>query len=355
MSPGNGKNKVWIDLDNSPHVPFFKPIIRRLREKNVQVFVTARQCYQVLDLLKKFQVQAEVIGRHYGKNKAMKVLGTFYRAGQLGRRILSERPDCAVSHGSRSQIVSAKLLGIPSILIMDYEHAQKIPFFNATLTLVPKVVADVLNPNRRNQIKGYPGFKENVYVPDFQPDENIRKELGLENDKIIVTVRPPATRAHYYCKESGILFESVMEFLCKSDGIQVVILPRDSEQSKWIESRWAHTYPEKLIIPKKAVDGLSLIWNSDLVISGGGTMNREAAALDVPVYSIFRGKLGAVDEYLSRISKLYLVDNGNDLSASIRLVRRNKCTGTPSQETKTVEFIVNEIKQMCELIDPNEF
>ena len=37
---------------------------------------------------------------------------------------------------------------------------------------------------------------------------------------------------------------------------------------------------------------------ADALVSAGGTMNREAAVLGTPVWSIFEGPLGAVDELL---------------------------------------------------------
>jgi hypothetical protein len=341
MSSKAKQRPIWIDLDNSPHVPFFKPIIRKLKEKGIPVQVTARKCYQVVDLLEKFDVEAHVIGRHYGRNKLLKVLGTLLRAFQLSLHSFGTRPACAVSHGSRSQFIASKILRIPSVLITDYEHSQSIPFLHPTLSLVPEVLKKRYQSN--SNVKGYPGIKENVYVPEFRPDERILTELNLKTDRIIVTMRPPATRAHYYCRESGELFRKVMAFLCKRSDIQVVILPRDSEQSVWMKKDWVEKHPDKLMIPDRAIDGLNLIWFSDLVISGGGTMNREAAAMGVPVYSIFRGKLGAVDQYLNETDKLVLVEGGQDLDGTIRLVRRERSDGIPPQDSKTIHFIIDAV------------
>src|SRR5659263_268820 len=118
------KKKIWIDLDNSPHVPFFKPIMKELSKKGFQVVLTARDCSQTCALADRNEFRYERIGRHFGKNKILKVLGLLVRALQLMPFALKEKPDLALSHGSRSQLILSWLLGIPSVLIFDYEFVQ---------------------------------------------------------------------------------------------------------------------------------------------------------------------------------------------------------------------------------------
>src|SRR5574342_1238343 len=122
------KNKIWIDLDNSPHVLFFKPIIRALEEKGYEVFITARNAFQVKDLLKQLEIPARLIGRHHGKNKILKSIGLLLRALELLPAVIKEKPVLAVSHGSRAQMILTRLLGIKTILILDYEFVKLIPF-----------------------------------------------------------------------------------------------------------------------------------------------------------------------------------------------------------------------------------
>src|SRR6266540_658571 len=129
--------KIWIDLDNTPHVPFFKPIIEKLNERGYQVVVTARDAYQVCDLADYFNISYKRIGRHYGKNKLMKVLGTLARAFQIIPEMLREKPDIAVSHGSRTQIIVASLLKIRSVIIYDYEHAKGLVLVYPTWVMLP--------------------------------------------------------------------------------------------------------------------------------------------------------------------------------------------------------------------------
>src|SRR5262249_18050156 len=94
--------------------------------------------------------------------------------------------------------------------------------------------------------------------------------------------------------------------------------------------------------------GLNLIWHSDLVISGGGTMNREAAALGVPVYSVFRGKIGAVDRYLSKMGRLVLLESSNEFPAKISLARRDRSVKPRNGNSAALNFIVKQIAAAAE-------
>jgi len=140
---------------------------------------------------------------------------------------------------------------------------------------------------------------------------------------ILVTIRPPATEAHYHNPEGQDLFRESVNFLSKRENICMVLLPRNERQKAYLQTEWPDLIKRrKLIVPENVVEGLNLIWNSDLVISGGGTMNREAAALGVPVYSIFRGKTGAVDRYLSDKGRLVLLESVEDINTKISLKKR---------------------------------
>ncbi len=320
------QKKIWIDLDNSPHVPFFKPIIDELDRRGFTIILTARDCFQVCGLANYYKLRYKRIGRHYGKNKFLKVFGLLLRTVQLTPAVWSEKPDLAVSHGSRAQLTLAKLLKIPSIVITDYEHAKAlIKFISPSWVIMPEVIRDdEFNLDKARVLK-YPGIKEDVYVPGFRPSYNILDELGIKESDIVVTIRPPAAEAHYRSPQSEELFRAVMEFLCEKECVRLVILPRNEKQAARLKKIWPSLFAErKIIIPNHVVDGLNLIWHSDLVISGGGTMNREAAALGVPVYSIFRGKIGAVDRHLADIGRLTLLENVEDVRAQIKLLKHHR-------------------------------
>jgi uncharacterized protein len=323
MRTNEKMKKVWIDLENSPHVPFFYPIIEKLKDRNVEVVLTAKDCYQVCGLLDMYGMRGHVTGRHYGKNKLVKIAGTVMRSASLLRFAAAQKPDLALSHGSRSQLIAASMSRIPAIWIADYEYSQKIPFIRPVQFIVPEVMDASRCWMHDSKVTSYPGIKEDVYVPFFRPDRGILDELEIDASKIIVTIRPPASEAHYHNHESDELFVSVIRYLSGKQGVQMVILPRTKNNEEWIRHAWRELIEtRKVIIPKKVINGLNLIWYSDLVISGGGTMNREAAALHVPVYSIFKGKIGAVDRYLTENNRLVLIETVGEIAGKVKLQKR---------------------------------
>ena len=317
--------KVWIDLDNSPHVPFFLPIIEELEKRGYQLIITARDAYQVRELVDFYHLRCTVVGRHYGKNKLLKVLGACLRTVELAARMIWVRPDIGVSHGSRSQLLACFVLRIPNLTMFDYEFAATTRFINPTWAMVPEVVPVSSVEYTDCQVVKYPGIKEDVYLSRFHPDPSLRQRLGVGADDILVMLRPPATEAHYHNAESEVLLAEVLAYLADNSEVTTVILPRNERQSAAIRHSCADALASgKMILPKHVEDGLNLIWNSDLVISGGGTMNREAAAMRVPVYSIFRGKIGAVDKYLVHDGRLVLLETVADVREKIVLARRHR-------------------------------
>ncbi|MEN6466003.1 MAG: DUF354 domain-containing protein [Syntrophaceae bacterium] len=339
--------KIWIDLDNSPHVPFFRPIINELNRRGYQTVITARDCFQVCGLADLARIPYDKIGRHYGKNTLMKVIGLLVRSLQLLPVALQRKPNLSVSHGSRSQLLTSKLLNIPSIVIMDYEFAQMV--IRPSFFIIPELLSksDVYQGHPFFQ---YPGIKEDIYVPDFVPDPGIINDLKLDPDKLTVTIRPPANEAHYHNPEAEALYDGVVEFLGKREDAQMVILPRNEKtQTAYIQNKWPGMMKSrKIIIPDHAVDGLNLIWFSDLVISGGGTMNREAAALGVPVYSIFRGTIGAVDHYLEDNGRLVLLTSKKDIETKLVLEKRDKPVKMSRKSRVTLNTLVDEIVTVLE-------
>ena len=339
---------IWIDLDNSPHVPFFKPIIEELNKRGYHVALSARNCFQVCGLAELYGLRYKRIGRHYGKNKILKVIGTVIRSLQLLPTAVKERPALAVSHGSRSQLISAKLMGIPVVMISDYEYAQELGFIVPDWVIGPEVIPDSLIGSDKSRIFRYPGLKEDVYAPSFKPDPNILNELGLSGEDLVVTIRPPATEAHYHNPESEKLFIAVVEFLVQKPDVRIVMLPRnETKQTAWIKKMWGELCETgKIIIPDHALNGLNLIWYSDFVVSGGGTMNREAAALGVPVYSIFRGKIGAIDQFLSNKGRLTLLESVEDVRTKMRAVSREKSDKWQQGDGSALEAIMRNLEEI---------
>jgi uncharacterized protein len=318
----SGRKKIWVDLDNSPHVLFFRPIIEELRKRNYDVFVTARDAYQVRELLDFYGVPAKLVGRHHGKHKVLKALGTCWRALTLAAAVRKENLDLAVTHGSRGCLLACALLKIPDVMLFDYEFVAKVPSIKPTWLMAPGVVVEHYTGNGANLVQ-YPGIKEDVYLSKFVPDYGLKQRLGVPPDDLLVMVRPPAIEAHYHNPESeGLLTEAINIFV-NNPRTRILLLPRNKRQEAELRSAWAGAVASRqILIPDHVEDGMNLIWNSDLVISGGGTMNREAAALGVPVYSIFRGKIGAVDRYLADQGRLVLLETAEDVRTKIKPVRR---------------------------------
>jgi uncharacterized protein len=343
--------RIWVDLDNTPHVPFFKPIIRELEGRGYRVMLTARDAFQVCELATRANLSYCKVGRHYGKNRFLKVGGLVWRSLQLLPLVLREKPALGLSHGSRAQILICNLLRIPTVMIMDYEFAQTPFLLRPRWEIVPEVLLNEgLHCRNKDRIRTYRGIKEDVYAPEFRPDPSLCGELQLNGSSVIVTVRPPANEAHYHNPESETFFVEFMKRLCGTSNAKAVLLPRNKAQELQIRSAWPHWFADsKVVIPTRAVDGLNLLWHSDLVVSGGGTMNREAAALGVPVYSIFRGKIGAVDRQLQSEGKLTLIDRIEDVQTRIRLERRNMGVQLNGKPGNALRDIVSHVEAIVKL------
>ena len=335
---------VWIDLDNSPHVLFFDPIIKELQDKGIEVLTTARDYAQVIQLAELFKIKYFKVGKHFGKNKYLKILGLLTRSFKLATIVMKRRPLLALSHGSRSQIFTAKLLRIKSAMAFDYELARGLPFFRPNFKLLPDVIPDSKIHLNAEKIIKYPGIKEDVYVHKFIPDPGIVDKLKLDMEKVIVTIRPPAFSAHYYVEKSKDLFNETINYISALLNTQIVITPRTNDQKNEILTKWKSDIESgKIIIPEFAVNGLNLIWYSDLVISGGGTMIREAAALKVPAYSIFGSEIGSVDKYLSEAGRLVLIRNKDDIKNKIRIEKRIRNDADIHHSKQTLMFITNSV------------
>lgn len=346
--PVAARGKIWIDLDNSPHVPFFVPILPELKAQGFELFLTARNSYQVVELLQFYGIQARVIGRHHGKNKLMKVMGTAWRALSLAYLMNREKPDVTLAHGSRSLMLASALMKIPTIAIIDYEHSSKMPV-GKVFVIHPEVIP-MLTAEHRATFLTYPGIKEDVYLPSFRPDPKMRARLGIKDDELLVTVRPPATEAHYHNAQAEGLLVATLKKFCDMEGARVLLLPRNKNQEGDLRAAWpAEIASGKIVIPARVEDGMNIIWNSDLVVSGGGTMNREAAAMGIPVYSIFRGPTGAVDKFLAASGRLVMLETVDQVRTQIQAVRRNKEAVTINdQKSPALEAILKHVSNITD-------
>ena len=341
--------KIWIDLDNSPHVPFFLPIIEELKKKGYEIILTARDSYQVSKLLEFYHLPSKVVGSHWGKRRILKIIGTCWRALRLLPVVIFKRPDLAISHGSRAQLISCFVLRIPALMIYDYEHTATMGFIRPDWLFSPQYIPESSDSYTRKREMKYPGLKEDVYVSRLRPDSSVMSQLGLDGSNLVVTVRPPATEAHYHNREAEALLTAALNLFMREADVRVILLPRNEKQARALRDTWGEWIAKrKIIIPESVVDGVNLIWLSDLVVSGGGTMNREAAALGVPVYSIFRGPIGAVDRFLAAEGRLVLLESVEDVRTKIVLRRKKPPHRNATDESPTLKRIVEGIVSIAE-------
>jgi predicted glycosyltransferase len=311
------RRKVWIDLTNSPHVLFFRPILRRLEEAGVESMVTARDFAQTLGLLQRYRIEHTVIGRHGGATVAGKGLGLLRRSGSLVRYGRGQGATQAVSHGSNDLAIAARMLRLHSTVLHDYEGAagmHRINFRLADKVMTPDVIPySALSGYglSEGRYRPYRGLKEQVALADFSPDDGVYEELGLDRERPIVVLRPPATMSLYHRGIENTVFDDVLARLLDSDA-QVVLLPRTAAQGA------AFAGAAGVIIPARPVDGPSLVWVADAVISAGGTMNREAAVLGVPTWTTFAGVLGAVDRELVEDGRMRVLARADDIVVTKR-------------------------------------
>jgi uncharacterized protein len=297
--------KVWVDMTASAHVLVFRPLIALLRERGDEVEITARDYAQTLELLDLHGLEATVIGRHGGRSRLGKARSLTSRLRALRRWARPRDFDVAFAHGSHELTLSARRLGIPSATTHDYEFAtvqHQLGMRAATKVVVPESIPLERLARlgvRPPKLERYPGLKEEYYLSDFEPDPGALEQLGVDHSRVLVVLRPPPDVSLYH-RHSNPLFPQTLDFLGAHPEVQAVVLPRTDEQRAFVR---ALDLPS-MIVPERAVDAQSLIALADVVVSAGGTMNREAAALGVPVYTTYGGRLGGVDEELIREGRL---------------------------------------------------
>jgi predicted glycosyltransferase len=311
--------KVWIDITAAAHVLVFRPLIDVLRERGHVVELTSREYGQTTELLELHGLEAEVLGRHAGRGRVQKVRAMAGRLRALRRWAKPRRFDLALAHGSHELTLTARGLGVPSSTTFDYEWAR----FQHTLgcrAATKVVVPEAIPPERLRRygvgpekLLRYPGLKEEYYLADFAPDPAVPAALGVDPERVVVVLRPPPDVSLYH-RHANPLFPKTLELLGNRDDVHAVVIPRTDEQRAHVRSL---ALPS-VLLPDHAVDAQSLIAQADLVVSAGGTMNREAVALGVPVYTTFGGRLGGVDEALIRDGRLVPLDDPADITVAKR-------------------------------------
>jgi predicted glycosyltransferase len=313
--------RVWIDVSNSPQVPFFRPLIELLHERGHEVEVTTRDYAQTLELLRLHGIVHTVVGPgHAGASLVRKGRVMAARLRALRRYAKGPRFDVALSHASHELPLVARSLGIPSSYAFDYELAgvqHGLGCRAASRVVVPDAI-----PQRRldrlgaraPKVRRYAGLKEEYYLAGFEPDLTVLDALGLDRARVLAVVRTPPEVSLYH-RHGNPLFAEILERLGRDPAVQAVVLPRTTDQREAIRTL---ALPS-LVLPEHAIDAQSLVALADLVVSAGGTMNREAVALGVPVYTTFAGRVGAVDKQLVGAGRLRPLSAAGELVLEKRL------------------------------------
>lgn len=326
--------RIWIDLGNSPHVPFFAALAGEFESRGHEIVWTARDYAQTVELARKAGIDAKVFGTHGGKSVMAK-------AAKFGKRVFDllgwargKRIDLVVSHNSQEPLVVARILGIRGVTLMDYEHhpGNHLSFRAATRVIVPdSFPSEALRRFgvSEEKVRRFGGIKEDVYLADFEADPTFSEELkslGVDAENVLVVARPHAPEALYHRQFENRLFDELLDHLAAFENVRIILLPRKGYQGDDLRAK----HPQSnIIIPESVLDGANLIAAADLVISGGGTMNREAAALGVPAYTVFAGKPAAIDAYLIPEGRLQTIETEDDVKnlvpakRSERAMRRN--------------------------------
>jgi uncharacterized protein len=295
--------RIWIDLANSPHVPLMAPVVARLEQDGHEVVLSARDHAQTVELARRHWPEVEIVGGASPPGRAAKAASIAHRARALRRLARRESPDVALSHGSYAQLVAARMAGVPGVTMMDYEFqpANHLSFRLARRVIVPEAFPQ--GALRRFgagpcKVARYPGFKEELYLDGFEPETRVLDELRLDRERVIAVFRPAPEGALYH-RMANERFEDVLRVALSRDSVQVVLLPRSAEQ------RTRYSARPGVLVPAHAVDGSSLLALADVAVGAGGTMNRESALLGTPTYTVFAGKLAAVDSELLRQGLLF--------------------------------------------------
>lgn len=319
---------------------FFRPILAELRRRGHQLLITTRDYAQTISLANDYGIVNTPVGQHGGRSWGGIIGRNLGRTFELARWAMSgPRIDLAISHNSYAQALAAAWLRIPFTTLMDYEHQplNHLCFRLARHVIVPRAFPDdrLRSCGALSKTRKYDGLKEDVYLADFQPAEGFLKSEGLEPEKILVVVRPAAPWTAYHRFENT-LFDAVMQYLSGFREATILFLPRIASQAEWARELGM----KNLVVPARTLNGPNLLYAADAVISGGGTMNREAAVLGTPTYTVFKGKMGAVDKCLIDQGRMTQISEEADI-AKIRIEKRH-----PPQRSVTRGELVGQVTDL---------
>ncbi len=294
---------VWIDITTPKDVRLFRTLGEELTKLGAIVEYTARRHGEVIKLMKKFKMSYHVVGKYGGWRKLDKLLSSSKRIEKLAALMGRRKPSVHVSFSSPEGCRVAFGLGIPIICINDTPHAYHVG--KLTLPLADYVVAPAAVPveklealgAKRSRIVQYDGVDEVAWMRHEKPNPDELLKLGIDPDRKLVLVRPEESYAAYLeniVDREKIHVEPVIEVAISREDCEVVFLPRYDEQARLVRRR----YRGKVKTPRSLVDTASIYSFCALVVSGGGTMAREAALVGIPSICCFPGGELDVNRFL---------------------------------------------------------
>ena len=312
--------RVWVDLTNTAHVVVLRPLVELLEAAGHEVVVTARPLSHTVELLDDWGHPYAAFGAHGGVRRVDKARAAAARARRMIGFGRAHGPfDAALAHGSTDLPIASRALGVPNTTMFDYEFALAQHHLNCRLAdrvLVPEAIPpERLAPfgARPPKLVRYPGLKEEYVLHGFEPDAAVLDALGVDGARPLAVVRTAPSYALYLGGSENPLLPRLLRRL-DAQGVQTVVLVRNPEQAADVRALGL----QRVIVPERAVEARSLVALADALVSAGGSMNREAAALGTPVWSMFEGRLGGVDERLVAEGRLRLLSDVDEVLVVMR-------------------------------------
>jgi len=280
---------LWFDITNTPHVHFLSPIINRYRSR-ADIVISVRDYVETIALARhKFKTKFLVVGQHGGRNKIRKVSKMLNRLSALRMRVNGF--DFALSCGGFEACLLAKWRHKSSIVFDDNDISPNWMYSRfASYSFFPDAVpmnillTQGFKPQTTYQYRGY---KEDIYIADYDPDSTFLDSIPYRD---YVVVRPENKMANYVESRTRSIVPELLRTLSNS-GIRILYLPRTDSERKYAYD------VDSVFIPRTTVNGLDVCFFSRAVISGAGSLTREAVCLGKPAISFYPGKrLLAVDK-----------------------------------------------------------
>jgi uncharacterized protein len=310
---------IWLDMANSPHPMLLGPLGTEFEQAGHELWVTVRDHAQTVDLARDHWPDAKIVGGASPSSRPGKAWVLGRRVQVLHSLAKARKPDVAVSLNSYAQVVAARMAGVPSVTLMDYEFqpANHLSFRLAQAILLPTAIPDArirrFGMRSKRHILWFHGYKEELYLDRVVGSgADGWSSFSGAADNVRCLFRPPPEGAMYH-REGNAHFDELLVQAARRGDTNVLVLPRFPEQ------RAAFASMPGVTVTDHTVDGLRTLRSADVFVGAGGTMCREAALLGVPAYTVFAGRLAAVDQQLISEGRLHdLRESEVDVTAWVR-------------------------------------